>query len=165
MGSRDAAFGADLVLIDGDDGISSSSVPAPAREARDWRSLYEQEHARAERERSRADTAEARCEELRRAEVDARARAGSLKWQAGSNRATLQAAREETKEERNPPKNARRRAAQWIQTFGTGHYAPSPYCAAGPVVRRARRAVSSGERTETSGGPRDGARRRLRHRS
>ena len=106
MASRDEAFGADLALIEGDDGISSSSAPAPAREARDWRSLYEQEHARAERERSRADTAEARCEELRRAEVDARARAGSLKWQADSNRAKLKAAREETEDVRRTAKNA-----------------------------------------------------------
>ena len=38
-----------------------------------WRSLYE-------RERARAEAAESRCEELRRAEVASRARAGSLKW-------------------------------------------------------------------------------------
>ena len=84
----------------------SSSASAPGREARDWRSLYELEHGRAERERSRADTAEARCEELRRAEVDARARAGSLQWQADSNRAKLKAAREETKDVRRTAKNA-----------------------------------------------------------
>ena len=106
MASRDEDFGADLALIEGDDSISSSSAPAPAREARHWRSLYEQEQARAERERLRADTAEARCEELRRAEVDARARAGSLKWQADSNRAKLKAAREETKDVRRTAKNA-----------------------------------------------------------
>ena len=106
MASRDEDFGADLALIEGDDGISSSSALASVREARDWRSLYEQEHARAERERSRADTAEARCEELRRAEVDARATAGSLKWQVDANRAKLQAAREETKDVRRTAKNA-----------------------------------------------------------
>ena len=38
-----------------------------------WRSLYE-------RERARAEAAEARCEELRWKEVASRARAGSLKW-------------------------------------------------------------------------------------
>ena len=106
MASRDEDFGADLALIEGDDGILSSSASAPGREARDWRSLYELEHGRAERERSRADTAEARCEELRRAEVDARARAGSLQWQADSNRAKLKAAREETKDVRRTAKNA-----------------------------------------------------------
>ena len=106
MASRDEDFGAGLALIEGDDGILSSSASAPAREARDWRSLYEQAHARAERERSRADAAEARCDELRRAEVDARARAGSLKWQADANRTKLQAAREETKDVRRAAKNA-----------------------------------------------------------
>ena len=106
MASRDEDFGADLALIEGDDGMLSSSASAPAREARDWRSRYEQEYARAERERSRADTAEARCGELRRAEVGARARAGSLKWQADSNRAKLQAAREETKDVRRTAGNA-----------------------------------------------------------
>ena len=106
MASRDEDFGADLALIEGDDGILSSSASALTREARDWRSLYEQEHARAERERSRADTAEARCEELRRAEVDARAKVGSLKWQADSNRAKLKAAREETESVRRTAKNA-----------------------------------------------------------
>ena len=106
MASRDEDFGADLALIEGDDGILSSSASAPAREAGDGRSLYEQAHARAERERSRADAAEARCDELRRAEVDARARAGSLKWQADANRTKLQAAREETKDVRRAAKNA-----------------------------------------------------------
>ena len=65
MASRDEDFGADLVLTEGNDAIWSPSGPAPGREARDWRSLYEQAHARAERECSRADAAEARAEELR----------------------------------------------------------------------------------------------------
>ena len=106
MASRDEDFGADLALIEGDDGVFSSSLSVPVPEMRDWRSLYEQEHARAEREHSRADAAEARCEELRRAELDARARVGSLKWQADSNRAKLKAAREETKDVRRTAKNA-----------------------------------------------------------
>ena len=41
MASRDEDFGADLALIEVDDGTLSSSGPAPARETRDWRSLYE----------------------------------------------------------------------------------------------------------------------------
>ena len=101
MASRDEDFGADLALTEGNDAIWSPSGPAPAREARDWRSLYEQAHARAERERSRADAAEARAEELRWAEVDARSRAGSLKWQLDRCRNKLKAAVEETKE--SPP--------------------------------------------------------------
>ena len=63
------------------------------------RSLYE-------RERARADAAEARCEELRQAEVDARSRAGSLKWQLDKCRGKLKAAEEETKEVRRTAKNA-----------------------------------------------------------
>ncbi len=49
----------------------SPGLPATAEAY--WRSLYE-------RERARAESAEARCEELRLKEVDSRARAGSLKW-------------------------------------------------------------------------------------
>ena len=95
-----------MALIEGDDAIWSPSGPAPAREARDWRSLYEQAHARAERECSRADAAEARAEELRWAEVDARGRAGSLKWQLDRCRNKLKAAVEETKDVRRTAKNA-----------------------------------------------------------
>ena len=106
MASRDEDFGADLALTEGGDGIWSPSGSAPAREARDWRSLYEQAHARAERERSRADAAEARAEELRWAEVDSRSRAGSLKWQLDRCRNKLKAAVEETKDVRRTAKNA-----------------------------------------------------------
>ena len=103
MASRDEDFGADLALTEGNDAIWSPSGPAPAR---DWRSLYEQAHARAERECSRADAAEARAEELRWAEVDARGRAGSLKWQLDRCRNKLKAAVEETKDVRRTAKNA-----------------------------------------------------------
>ena len=65
----------------------------------DWRSLFE-------RERARADAAESRCEELRWAEVDSRARAGSLKWWHDTCRKKLQAAVEETKEVRRAAKDA-----------------------------------------------------------
>ena len=106
MASRDEDFGADLALTEGNDAIWSPSGPAPAREAREWRSLYEQAHARAERECSRADAAEARAEELRWAEVDARGRAGSLKWQLDRCRDKLKAAVEETKQIRRTAKNA-----------------------------------------------------------
>ena len=106
MASRDEDFGADLALAEGDDEILSSSGSTPVREARDWRSLYEQAHARVERERSRADAAEARAEELRWAEADARGRAGSLKWQLDRCRNKLKAAVEETKDVRRTAKNA-----------------------------------------------------------
>ncbi len=65
----------------------------------DWRSLFE-------RERACAEAAEARCEELRWAEVDSRARAGSLKWRLDVCRRKLQAAVEETKEVRRTAKDA-----------------------------------------------------------
>ena len=65
-----------------------------------WRSLYE-------RERTRAEAAEARCEELRRKEVDSRARAGSLKWQFDKCRKKLAASVGEVKEFRSAAKQAR----------------------------------------------------------
>ena len=71
----------------------ADSVGAP----RDRRSLYE-------RERARAEAAEARCEELRRAEVASRSRAGSLKSQFDACRNKLRAAEEETKEVRRTAK-------------------------------------------------------------
>ena len=105
MAARDEGFGADLTLVEGGDGVWSPSEAAPAFAPRDWRSEYEREHARAERERARADAAEARCEELRWAEVDSRARAGSLKWQLDRSRSKLKAAVEETQEVRHAAKD------------------------------------------------------------
>ena len=106
MAVRDEDFGSGLTLVEGDDGIWSSSEAAPACAPRDWRSECEREHARAERERARADAAEARCEELRWAEVESRARAGSLKWQLDRSRSKLKAAVEETQEVRRTAKDA-----------------------------------------------------------
>ena len=51
-------------------------------------------------------SAEARCEELRRSELDARSRAGSLKSQLDKCRGKLKAAEEETKAVRRTAKNA-----------------------------------------------------------
>ena len=102
MASRDEDFGADLALTEGNDATWSPSGPAPAR---DWRSLYEQAHARADRERSRADAAEARCEELRWAEVASRTDAGSWKSRFRACRSKLTAAEEETKELRRAAKD------------------------------------------------------------
>ena len=99
MSMRDEDFGAALAPpAEADDGFWSPPMAAPAFEPRDWPSLYEEAHARAERERARADAAQARAEELRRAEVDARSRAGSLKSQldagdGGHARAAAQADR------------------------------------------------------------------------
>ena len=99
MAVRDEDFDADLTLVESGDGIWSPPEAVPAYTPRDWRSEYEREHAR-------ADAAEARCEELRWAEVDPRARAGSLKWQLGRSRSKLKAAVEETQEVRRTAKDA-----------------------------------------------------------
>ena len=103
---RDEDYGAALTLAEGDDGLWSPPMAAPACEPRDWRSLYEQAYARAEKERARADTAQARAEQRRRAEVDSRSRAGSLKCQLDTCRHKLKAAAEQTKEVRRASKDA-----------------------------------------------------------
>ena len=101
---RDEDFGAALTLTEADDGIWSPPTAAPVLEPRDWPSLYEQTHARAETERARADAAEACAEELRQAEMTARSRAGSLMWQLDKSRDKLNAAVEEPKEVRRAAK-------------------------------------------------------------
>ena len=105
MAMREEDFGTALTLTEGDEAIWSPTS-APASEPRDWQSLYEQARARAETERARADAAEARCEELWRAERDARSRAGSLKWNLDKSRGKLKAAVEEVKEVRRAAKDA-----------------------------------------------------------
>ena len=104
MAILDADFATDLSPVEAVGEIGSPSAIRPEQESRDWQSLYEQAHALAERERDRADAAEARCEELRWAEVDSRARANSFKTHLGKSRAKLKAAIEETKELRRSVK-------------------------------------------------------------
>ena len=106
MAMRDEDFGAPARLDEADGGIWSPPMAAPASEPRDWQSLCEQAQARAEMERARADAAEARCEELRRAEQDARSRAGSLKWNLDKSRDKLKAANEEVEAVRRAAKGA-----------------------------------------------------------
>ena len=106
MAMRDEDFGAPARLDEADGGFWSPPMMAPASEPPDWRSLYEQAQARAETERARADAAEARCEEMWRAEVDARSRAGSLKSNLEKSRDKLKAAIEEVKEVRRAAKDA-----------------------------------------------------------
>ena len=106
MAMRDEDFGAPARLDEADGGFWSPPMVAPASEPPDWRSLYEQAQARAETERARADAAEARCEEMWRAEVDARSRAGSLKSNLEKSRDKLKAAIEEVKEVRRAAKDA-----------------------------------------------------------
>ena len=93
MAVPDDDFSVDATLTEGGDGIWSPPKSAPPGAPRDFQSLYEQQRARAE-------AAEARCEELHWAEVQARSEAGQWKWQFESSRRKRQAAVEETKEAR-----------------------------------------------------------------
>ena len=99
MAIRDEDFGTDLTLVEGDAGTWSPSQTEPASAPRSWQSLYK-------RQRTRAEAAEARCEELRRAELESRSRAGSLKSQLDASRSKLRAAEEEIREVRLTAKNA-----------------------------------------------------------
>ena len=91
MAIRDEDFGADLSLAEVDDGICLFPEVALTSTPRDLRSPYE-------RERARAVAAEARCAELRWAEVASRTDADSWKWRFRAFRGKLTAAEEETKE-------------------------------------------------------------------
>ena len=112
MAVLDEDIGAALRQADGNDAGWSFPASVLEQQPRDWRSLYERQHARAERERARADAAEARCEELRRSDVDARSRAGSFKWQLDSCRGKLEASRVEVKELRRAVKAAQSSKAE-----------------------------------------------------
>ena len=99
MAVLDDDFSADATLIEGGDGIWSPPRSTPADAPRDFQSLYEQQRARAE-------AAEARCEELRRAELAARTDAGSWKSRFRSCRRRLSEAIEEAKDLRRAAKVA-----------------------------------------------------------
>ena len=86
----------DATLAEGG-ALWSPPRPTPADASHDNLALYE-------RERARADAAEARCEELRWAEVAARTEAGSWKSLFKSCRSKLDAAVEETKKLRREVK-------------------------------------------------------------
>ena len=92
----DDDFSVDATLAEGG-AIWSPPKPTPADASQDYLALYE-------RERARAEAAEARCEELRWAEVAARTEAGSWKSRFKSCRRKLDAAVEETKKLRREVK-------------------------------------------------------------
>ena len=110
MAVLDEDFGTDLTLVEGNGGVRSCPMSLPERAPRDLRSLYE-------RERARADAAEARAEELRWAEVASRSDAGSWKSRFKACRRRLSEAVEETKEARRAGKGrgflAGRSGAPW----------------------------------------------------
>ena len=95
----DEGFGTDLTPVEvGGDHSSRAAVAVHA--PCDWRSWYEQAHARAEREGARASAAEVRSEELRRAELGSRIDAGLWKSRFKACRDRLSVAEEKTKEAR-----------------------------------------------------------------
>ena len=150
----DEDFGADLTLVEGDGGVRSSPAAEPVRPPRDWQMLYEQAHARAERERVRADAAEARAEELRWAEVAARSDAGSWKSRFRSCRRRLSEANEEAKELRRAAKAAPslRAEAVRLETLlseaGNGSSETGAIEALGKEVARLREALAKLEEGE-----------------
>ncbi|MYH50924.1 MAG: IS66 family transposase [Gammaproteobacteria bacterium] len=143
--SADGAFPAVAVAP-----IWSPPAAASLGDRLDWKSMHEQAHARAERERARADEAEARCKELLYAERDARSRAGSLKWHLDRNRGKLEAAAKEAKEARRAARHAlplqdevarltRLLSDAGIETGRCGTVASQPRAGQGPQAREARR--------------------------
>ena len=106
MVMRDDDFSTDLRSTESASGDWSFPSTWTARPPRDFQSLYDRERVRAARERARADAAEARCEELRWAEVAARSDAGSWKSRFEASRQKRQAAVEEAKEARRAAKDA-----------------------------------------------------------
>ena len=158
----DEDFGADLTLVEGDGGVRSSPAAEPVRPPRDWQMLYEQAHARAERERVRADAAEARAEELRWAEVAARSDAGSWKSRFRSCRRRLSEANEEAKELRRAAKAAPslRAEAVRLETLlseaGNGSSETGAIEALGKEVARLRETLAKPEAVEDPAGWRSG---------
>ena len=99
MAVLDDNFSVEATLVEGDDGVWSPPKRTAAGAPHDFQSLYEQQ-------RSRAEAAEARCEELRWAEVAARSDAGSWKSRFTSCRRRLSEAVEEAKDLRRAAKAA-----------------------------------------------------------
>ena len=108
-----------------------------------WRSLFE-------RERRRAEAAEARCEELRWKEVNSRARAGSLKWHLDNCRRKLAASVEKVKEVRRAAKDARAEVARQEKLLRKADVEPgkrSPLVSLRIEAARLRKVVERRENT------------------
>ncbi len=103
-----------------------------------WRSLYE-------RERTRAEEAEARCEELRLKEVASRSQVGSLKWHLDNYRSKLAARVRKLKEVRRAEKDARAEVARLEKQLRKAGVEPgkrSPLESLGKEVARLNKALS-----------------------
>ena len=165
MAILDADFATDLTPVEDDGGIRSTPTIRPEHEPRDWQSLYEQAHARAERERDRADAAEARCEELRWAEVAARSDAGSWKSRFKSCRHRLSEAEEETKELRRSVKEmpSLRAEVAYLRKLvwrATGPSEDGMVVALRDEVAKLRKVLAERETTEDTARPHSGGARR-----
>ena len=118
----------------------------PATAEAYWRSLYE-------RERARAEEAEARCEELRWKEVDSRSRAGSLKWCLDNCRGKLAARVDKLKEVRRAAKQdvgaleaEVKRLEKQLRKAGVEPGEPSPLESLRKEAARLRRTVEKREK-------------------
>ena len=149
----DEDFGTDLTLVEGSGGVRSCPVSVPERAPRDWRS-------QCERERARADAAEARAEELRWAEVASRSDAGSWKSRFTACRRRLSAAVEETKEARRAARDVPSlqaevaRLATLLSEAGIESNEGSTIEALRKENARLRKALAGSEARESAIGPR-----------
>ena len=149
----DEDFGTDLTLVEGSGGVRSCPVSVPERAPRDWRS-------QCERERARADAAEARAEELRWAEVASRSDAGSWKSRFEACRRRLSAAVEETKEARRAARDVPSlqaevaRLATLLSEAGIESNEGSAIEALRKENARLRKALAGSEARESAIGPR-----------
>ena len=105
MAIGEADVGVELRLIEGSDGTWSLPSSSPGEPPR-WRSLYERERVRAEAAQARARAAEAQARRWRHAEIDARGKAGSHKFQFEAVREKLAEVRAETGAVRDTAKRA-----------------------------------------------------------
>ena len=156
----DDGFSTALTLVEGDGGARSFPSVVPERTPREWRSLYEREHARAEEERARADAAQARCEELRWAEVASRSDGGSWKSRFKACRRRLSEAVEETKEARRAARDVPSLQAEvarlenLLWEAGIESSKSSTIEALRQEVARLRKALAAPEAREGAIGPR-----------
>ena len=147
----DEDFGTGLTLVEGNGGVRLSPVSVPERAPRDWRS-------QCERERARADAAEARAEELRWAEVAARSDGGSWKSRFKACRRRLSEAVEETKEARRTARDVLSLQAEVarLETLLSEAGIASAFDTAGALRKenaRLRKALAASKAREGATGP------------
>ena len=147
----DEDFGTGLTLVEGNGGVRLSPVSVPERAPRDWRS-------QCERERARADAAEARAEELRWAEVAARSDGGSWKSRFKACRRRLSEAVEETKEARRTARDVPSLQAEVarLETLLSEAGIASAFDTAGALRKenaRLRKALAASKAREGATGP------------